>query len=75
MSKLVRFSDYKSLLDSFVSLMKQSMGENLISIVLYGAVARDQATLESDVDLLLILKETSHVGLFFISTNILYEIL
>jgi predicted nucleotidyltransferase len=61
MSKRVHFSDYKPLLDSFVSLLRQSMGENLISIVLYGSVARDHATLESDVDLLLILKETSPV--------------
>jgi predicted nucleotidyltransferase len=61
MSKLVRFSDYQPLLDSFVSLLRQSIGDNLVSIILYGSVARDQATLESDVDLLLILNETSQV--------------
>ena len=49
------YSTYKALLDRFVSLVQQVFGEQVISIVLYGSVARGDAQPESDIDMLLVL--------------------
>ena len=51
------YDDYKELLDSFIAQVKGATGDNLISIVLYGSVARGTAGPESDIDLLIILRE------------------
>ncbi len=51
------YDDYKELLESFTAQVKDATGDNLISTVLYGSVARGAARLESDLDLLIILRE------------------
>lgn len=57
MKKTFGYPEYKGLLDAFVGLVKQALGEQIVSVVLYGSVARGTARPVSDVDLLLILRE------------------
>jgi len=47
---------YDRLLGDFVSALQQSFGENLVSVVLYGSVARGGARKDSDVDVCLVFK-------------------
>ena len=61
LKKTFSYAHYVLLLEHFVSLVQETMGGNLISIVLYGSVARGEAGPESDVDLLLILRNASSV--------------
>jgi hypothetical protein len=49
------FEFYKEFLERFLDLLKGTFGESLISLVLYGSVARGKAKVDSDIDLLLIL--------------------
>ncbi len=51
------YEDYKETLIKFKQLLKERFGDNLISLVLYGSVARGAARDESDIDLLIILKD------------------
>jgi predicted nucleotidyltransferase len=51
------FKFYKELLKKFVFLLKKEYRERLVSIVLYGSVARGKAKRESDIDLLIILED------------------
>ncbi|MFH0903668.1 MAG: nucleotidyltransferase domain-containing protein [Methanobacteriota archaeon] len=51
-----RYQDYKEILNKFNQLLLESFGANLISLVLFGSVARGTAKQESDIDLLIILK-------------------
>ena len=53
----IGYKTYKELLKGFVSLVQETLGNDVISIVLYGSVARETAGRESDVDLLLVLEE------------------
>ena len=55
------YCEYKRLLNLFVRHVQAVLKENIISIVLYGSVARSEAKPESDMDLLLILEEASPV--------------
>jgi len=50
-------NQYQPLINEFVFLLQEALGGEIVSIVLYGSVARGTARAESDVDLLLILKE------------------
>lgn len=61
MKQAVGCLEYQPLLDCFVSLVQRALGPRVISVILYGSVARGQAGAESDVDLLLVLEETSPV--------------
>lgn len=54
-------TSYNVLLNRFVASLEGALDDNLLSIVLYGSVARGQARLESDVDILLVLREASPV--------------
>lgn len=51
------YEDYKEILKKFMQLLQKRIGDNLISLVLYGSVARGAAKDESDIDLLIILKD------------------
>ena len=61
MRQAIGSREYKPLLDSFVNHIQATFGKNVVSLVLYGSVSRGEAGPESDVDLLLILKEASPV--------------
>jgi predicted nucleotidyltransferase len=49
------------LLDCFVSLVQEALGDRVVSLILYGSVARGEARPESDVDVLLVLKDAPPV--------------
>lgn len=52
----MNFEHYKNLLLEFKEILFEKVGENLVSIVLYGSVARKDAKKTSDIDLLIILE-------------------
>lgn len=47
----------QSLIERFVQRAKETFGDNLVSIVLYGSVARGKYRPDSDIDLLLVFEE------------------
>ncbi|MBI5525736.1 MAG: nucleotidyltransferase domain-containing protein [Deltaproteobacteria bacterium] len=47
---------YGKLLDDFVAALKKSFGDNLVSVVLYGSVARGEARKDSDIDVCLVFR-------------------
>ncbi|MFQ6058251.1 MAG: nucleotidyltransferase domain-containing protein [Anaerolineae bacterium] len=47
----------QTLIERFVQRTKEAFGDNLVSIVLYGSVARDDYRPDSDIDLLLVFEE------------------
>ncbi len=55
------YQDYKQILNNFKQLLLGKYKDRLISLVLYGSVARGTAGAESDIDLLIILKDASAV--------------
>jgi predicted nucleotidyltransferase len=59
MKQIVGYSEYRLLLDRFVSLVQGTLGNQVISIVLYGSVARGKAGPESDIDVLLVVEDAS----------------
>ena len=61
MTQIIDYQTYKPLLDCFVTLVHKALGGQVISIVLYGSVARGDAKTVSDVDLLLVLEEAPPV--------------
>lgn len=54
---MLGYENHKELLNRFKQLLQEKFGVNLISLVLFGSVARNTAGVESDIDLLIILKE------------------
>ncbi len=55
------YKDYKRTVTKFNQSLQESFGANLISLVLFGSVARGAAKTESDIDLLIILKDAPAV--------------
>ena len=55
------YPTYKPLLDCFVASVQETFDSAVLSVVLYGSVARGNATTESDVDLLLVLEKAPPV--------------
>lgn len=50
-------SPYKELLNDLLSKLRNSLGENFVSFVVYGSVARGDFRKDSDIDLLIICRE------------------
>jgi predicted nucleotidyltransferase len=48
--------DISIILDSMMRELRREFGEQLVSVVVYGSYAREAATRESDIDLLVVLK-------------------
>ncbi len=46
---------YQALLDRFAQMLQEQYGDRLISVILFGSVARGSATPDSDVDLLVVI--------------------
>lgn len=57
----VNYQIYKELLSCFQELVAERLGSSLLSLVLYGSVARGEGGAESDIDLLLILETAPQV--------------
>lgn len=55
----IGYEDYKELILLFRDLITDKLRDSIISLVLYGSVARSEARKESDIDLLIILKDAS----------------
>lgn len=55
------YKDYKQILSKFKQLLQEKFSDNLISLVLFGSVARGTAKQESDIDLLIIVKDAPEV--------------
>lgn len=51
----IGYRDYEPLLNAFVICLRNRLGAQLISVVLYGSVARGSARPDSDVDLLVVI--------------------
>ncbi len=47
---------YKPLLHDFINMLKETFGDNIVSVVLYGSVARNEARKDSDIDICLIFR-------------------
>lgn len=58
-SKLYDYQFYDPLIQEFLSNVKQMCKRNLVSVVLFGSVARGEARKESDIDLLIIVQDAS----------------
>lgn len=53
----IGYSEYKGLLDIFIQQVQKAVGDRVVSVVLYGSVGRGTARPDSDVDLLVILRD------------------
>lgn len=60
-SMYIGYEDYKELIYAFKDFAIDKLGDSIVSLVLYGSVARSEAKKESDIDLLIILKDASDV--------------
>lgn len=56
---MIGYNDYKEYLKIFSDLYLEKEKDNVISLVLYGSVARGVAGLLSDIDILIVLKTAS----------------
>jgi len=45
---------YRSLLERLVELLLTNLGDKLVSVVIYGSVARGSAKKDSDIDILIV---------------------
>ena len=54
---MLNYENYRNLLAKFKQSLVETFGANLISFVLFGTVARGAAKPESDIDLLIIMKD------------------
>ncbi|HHT9124944.1 MAG TPA: nucleotidyltransferase domain-containing protein [Candidatus Brocadiia bacterium] len=49
--------DYKRIYETYLDFLKQELRDNLVSVVLYGSVARGQYRDDSDIDLLIVCED------------------
>jgi len=57
----ITYQDYAAYLQAFKDRLLERLGDELIALALYGSVARGKARPESDVDLLIILRDASSI--------------
>jgi predicted nucleotidyltransferase len=57
-----RSATERTVLEHFAAQAQQTLGENLVSIILFGSRARGDARPDSDVDLLLIVKNIENLS-------------
>jgi len=50
----IDYEEYRDYIALLTDLITKGLGDSLISLVLYGAVARGEASKESDIDILII---------------------
>jgi hypothetical protein len=55
---LVGYADYKPVLQRLVQVLKNECENELVSVVLYGSVARGTAMKSSDIDLIIVIEDT-----------------
>jgi predicted nucleotidyltransferase len=48
MKPAMGYSEYQALMSDFVNLVQQRLGDQVVSVVLYGSVARGAARAESE---------------------------
>jgi predicted nucleotidyltransferase len=63
-------------LDLFVKKVKEHEGDNLSKIILFGSVARGEANEDSDIDVLVILKECNfekEIAIWSISADVMWD--
>lgn len=53
----LRYENYQALLEQLVQLLQARLGDRLTTVVLYGSVARGTATPQSDIDLLVVVRD------------------
>lgn len=54
------YETYKNLIDEILMGLKMTFGDDILSVALFGSVARGTAKKDSDIDLLIIHKEVSY---------------
>ena len=60
MGKRTKKPEWRAALDDFIAAVKAEYGERLEHIVLYGSRARGDARQDSDVDVLVVLREVAN---------------
>jgi uncharacterized protein len=53
--------NYQTVIDAFVSQIVQRWGDQIERVILFGSVARGEATGESDIDLLIVIKSEDYL--------------
>ncbi|MEL9940841.1 MAG: nucleotidyltransferase domain-containing protein [Ignisphaera sp.] len=48
---------YSNVLKKLLNVMLDALGDNLVSVVVFGSVARCEARRDSDIDLLIVVRE------------------
>lgn len=48
---------YKSIIEKLLEALKNKYGDRLVSVVLFGSIARKEARKDSDIDLLIVIKD------------------
>jgi predicted nucleotidyltransferase len=59
MVQRIGYPEYRPLLDEFIALVQETLAGKVVSVVLYGSVARWDAGRQSDIDVLLVLEEAA----------------
>lgn len=54
--KRIKFEDYKPILDIFISSLEPVLGVKILSLAIFGSIARSNGRPESDIDLIIVYK-------------------
>jgi len=71
----------KKAIDELIEKLKETYGDNLVKVILYGSKARGNSTEDSDIDIMIILRdfknkveEIKKVSAIVSSINFIYEV-